>query len=261
MGRRITKTLFYKTTEALQALAKQHQLTVNTLIRGAWALLLNRYSGEKDVVFGATSSGRPPNLVGSESMVGLFINTLPVRVKIPANKSLIPWLQTLQSQQIEAQQYEYTPLIQVQQWSDLQKDSPLFASILVFENYPVDASIAKFGREMEIQETQSVESTNYPLAISAGLGEQLSLEILYDRNRFTAATVKRILGHLEHLLAEFVSKPEANLADFSILTTAEKQQILIDWNNTQVNYQDNICIHQLFEQQVAKTPRCCSRNL
>ena len=243
-----------KSTAALQALAKQHQLTVNTLVRGAWALLLNRYSNEKDVVFGATSSGRPPNLVGSESMVGLFINTLPVRVKIPANKSLIPWLQTLQSQQIEAQQYEYTPLIQVQQWSDVPKDLPLFASILVFENYPVNTAIAEFGREMEIQETQSVESTNYPLAISAGLGEQLSLEILYDRNRFTAAVAKRILGHLEHLLAEFVSQPEANLADFSILTTAEKQQILIDWNNTQVNDRDNICIHQLFEQRVVKTP-------
>ncbi|MGL4884172.1 MAG: condensation domain-containing protein, partial [Waterburya sp.] len=245
--------LSLETTTALKSLAKEHRLTVNTILQGAWALLLSRYSGQEDVVFGATSAGRPPNLVGSESMVGLFINTLPVRVQIAANESLIPWLQTLQSQQIEAQQYEYTPLIQVQQWSDVAKDSPLFASILVFENYPVDTAIAEFGIEMAIEETQSVESTSYPLTISAGLRDELSLEILYDRD-FTAATVKGILRHLAHLLEQFISDPEANLVDLSILTTAEKQQILIDWNNTQVNYQDNLCIHQLFEQQVAKTP-------
>ncbi|MBW4537465.1 MAG: amino acid adenylation domain-containing protein [Pleurocapsa minor HA4230-MV1] len=245
--------LSLETTTALKSLAKEHRLTVNTILQGAWALLLSRYSGEEDVVFGATSAGRPPNLVGSESMVGLFINTLPVRVQVAANESLIPWLQTLQSQQIEAQQYEYTPLIQVQQWSDVAKDSPLFASILVFENYPVDTAIAEFGIEMEIEETQSVESTSYPLTISAGLRDELSLEILYDRN-FDAATVQGILRHLAHLLEQFITDPEANLVDLSILTTAEKQQILIDWNNTQVNYQDNLCIHQLFEQQVAKTP-------
>ena len=242
-------------TEVLKAFAKQHQLTVNTLIRGAWALLLSRYSGEDDVVFGATSSGRPPNLVGSESMVGLFINTLPVRVKVPADRSLISWLQTLQSQQIEAQQYEYTPLIQVQQLSDVPKDLPLFESILVFENYPVDTSIAEFGIEMEIEETQSIESTNYPLTISAGLSNVLSLEILYDRSYFDTATVKRILGHLQHLLTEFVTNPEANLKDLSILTKAEKQQILIDRNSNQINYPDNLCIHQLFEEQAAKTPK------
>jgi amino acid adenylation domain-containing protein/thioester reductase-like protein len=241
-------------TAALKSLAKEHRLTVNSILQGAWALLLSRYSGEDDVVFGATSSGRPPNLVGSESMVGLFINTLPVRVKVPADRSLIPWLQTLQSQQIEAQQYEYTPLIQVQQWSDVPKDLPLFESILVFENYPVDASLGEFGIEMEIEQTQSIESTNYPLAISAGLRDKLTLEILYDRDRFSSSTVTGILGHLQHLLEQFINHPEANLADLSILTKEEKQQILIDWNSNQVNYPDNLCIHQLFEQQAAKTP-------
>jgi surfactin family lipopeptide synthetase C len=242
------------TTAALQSLAKQHKLTVNTFVQGAWALLLCRYSGEQDVVFGATASGRPPNLVGSESMIGLFINTLPVRVKVSAKASLIPWLHTLQNQQIEAQQYEYTSLVQVQQWSDVSQDFPLFETILVFENYPVDALIAESAIAMQIEDIKSIESTNYPLAISAGLSNQLLLEILYDRDRFTCSTVNRILGHLQHLLEEFIAQPEANLADLSMLTTAEKQQILIDWNNNQVNYPDNLCIHQLFEQQVAKTP-------
>jgi amino acid adenylation domain-containing protein/thioester reductase-like protein len=246
--------LSLETTTALKSLAKEHRFTVNTILQGAWALLLSRYSGEDDVVFGATVSGRPPNLVGSESMVGLFINTLPVRVSVPANKSLITWLQKLQNQQIEAQQYEYTPLTQIQQWSNVPQDLPLFESILVFENYPVDTTIAEFGIEMAIEQNQSIESTNYPLTISAGLSDRLSLEILYDCQCFDYSTIQRVLGHLEHLLTEFVTKPEASLKDLSILTNKEKQQILIDWNSNQINYLDNLCIHQLFEQQVTKTP-------
>ncbi|BAZ43881.1 amino acid adenylation domain protein [Chondrocystis sp. NIES-4102] len=234
-----------ETTQIIKAWARSHNLTVNTLIRGAWALLLSRYSGEDDIVFGATSSGRPPNLVGSSAMVGLFINTLPVRVKVDADQSLIGWLQTLQSQQSQAQQYEYTPLIQVQQWSDLSGDLPLFNSILVFENYPVDASIAEFGLAMEITETQSIESTHYPLTISAGLSEELFLEILYDRSLFSDSIIDLILGNLQHILEQFCTSPQASLKDLSLLR--------IDGQSNQVDYPD-FCIHQLFEQQAAKTP-------
>ncbi len=252
-------TISTTTTEALQVFAKQHKLTLNTIFQGAWALLLSRYSGENDVVFGATSSGRPPDLVGSELMVGLFINTLPVRVKITSDESLIAWLQKLQSQQIEAQQYEYTPLIQIQQWSDVPKDFSLFESILVFENYPVDTSIADLGMEMEIKSLQSTESTNYPLTISAGLGKSLSLEILYDRDRFTSSTIERLLGHLQHLLEEFVTKPEAILSELSLLTETEKFQLLQEFNQTQSKIQNPNskipqCIHQLFEERVDKYP-------
>lgn len=121
-------------------------------------------------------------------------------------------------------------------------------------NYPVDAALGEFGIEMEIEETQSIESTNYPLTISAGLSEELALEILYDRSCFDTATVKRTLRQLQQLLTEFITKPKANLKDLSILTKEEQQQILIDWNSNRVNYSDNLCIHQLFERQAAKTP-------
>ncbi|HCF30472.1 MAG TPA: non-ribosomal peptide synthetase, partial [Cyanobacteria bacterium UBA11049] len=241
------------TTAALQSLARQHKLTLNTLVQGAWAILLGRYSGEEDVVFGATSAGRPPALVGSESMVGLFINTLPVRMQVSGDELLIPWLQKLQAQQVEAQQYEYSPLVQVQGWSEVPRDLPLFESILVFENYPVDASLKEWATEMQIHEIRSVETTNYPITIKAALSTELSLEIVGDRSRFDAATITRMLGHLQTLLEGMVANPHQSLCSLPLLTAAEHQQ-LVEWNNTQTDYPKDKCIHQLFEEQVEKTP-------
>ena len=240
------------TTAALQSLARQHKVTLNTLVQGAWAILLSRYSGEEDVVFGATSAGRPPALVGSESMVGLFINTLPVRVQICGDELLIPWLQKLSKQQVEELQYEYSPLVQVQGWSEV-SNLPLFESILVFENYPVDASLKEWATEMQIHEIRSVETTNYPITIKAGIGRELSLEIVSDRSRFNTTIITRMLGHLQTLLEGMVANPHQSLCSLPLLSAAEHQQ-LVEWNNTQTDYPKHKCIHQLFESQVEKTP-------
>ena len=102
-------------TNKLQNFAKQNRLTLNTITQGIWSILLSRYSGENDIVFGATISGRPPDLPGVESIIGLFINTLPVRVNLSAEDELLPWLQQLQIQQIEQESFSYTSLIDIQQ--------------------------------------------------------------------------------------------------------------------------------------------------
>lgn len=242
------------TTAALQSLARQHKLTVNTLVQGAWAILLSRYSGEEDILFGATSAGRPPALVGSDSMVGLFINTLPVRVQVSGDELLNPWLQKLQTQQVEMQQYEYSPLVQVQGWSEVPRDLPLFESILVFENYPVDASLKEWATEMQIHEIRSVESTNYPITLTVGVSTELTLQILSDGARFDTATITRMLGHLQTLLEGIVANPHQSISSLPLLTVAEIHQQLIEWNNTQTDYPKDKCIHQLFEEQVEKTP-------
>ena len=130
-------------TAQLQGLARAHRLTLNTLVQGAWAVLLSRYSGEEEVVFGATVSGRPVELVGVEAMVGLFINTLPVRVEVPSQASLLPWLQQLQERQVEREQYAYSPLVAIQGWSEVPRGVPLFESIVVFENYPVGEALTE----------------------------------------------------------------------------------------------------------------------
>lgn len=242
-------------TFALQSLAKQHQLTLNTLVQGAWALLLSRYSGEEDIIFGATVSGRPPSLSQAEAMVGLFINTLPVRVQIDPEQFLLPWLKQLLAQQVEARQYEYTPLSDIQKWSDIPPGLPLFESIVVFENYPVEASLRDPDINLEIKNRSGFDKTNYPLTVSIVPGEELSLNIAYQQSdRLDSATIKRLLVHLQALLVSITNNPHQRLKDLSLLTASERHQLLIEWNNTEINYSQYKCIHQLFEAQVEKTP-------
>ncbi|MEJ1929594.1 amino acid adenylation domain-containing protein, partial [Nostoc sp. NIES-2111] len=241
------------TTTALQTLAQQNRLTLNTVIQGAYALLLSRYSNQNDVIFGVTSAGRPASVVGAESMVGLFINTLPARVQVNPEELLLPWLQKLQVQRAEVNNYEYSPLMQVQAWSNVPRNLPLFESIVVFENYPMDASLKEWGGNLKVNNIQSLEKTNYPLTVMAVPGTELELKLLYDRRRFDAATITRMLGHFSTLLESIATNPSQQLKDLPWLTVDEKHQFLIDWNNTQAEYPAQ-CIHQLFEAQVDKTP-------
>jgi len=241
-------------TDALKEFARQHHLTLNTLVQGAWALLLSRYSGESDVVFGATVSGRPPALLGVESMVGLFINTLPVRVQISAETELLSWLKQLQAQQVEREEYSYTPLVEIQDQSDVPRNQLLFNSIVVFENYPVDSSLLEGQGSVEIKNVVGFGRTNYPLTVAVVPGGELSIQISYDADRFDDDTVSRMLGHLESLLSGMVAQEGGLVGELPLLTPKEKQQLLLEWNNTWAEYPFDKCIHQLFEAQVERSP-------
>jgi amino acid adenylation domain-containing protein len=243
-------------TAVLNSFVKQHQLTLNTLIQGLWALLLSRYSGEQDIVFGATVSGRPPTLANSESMVGLFINTLPVRVQVNPKQELLPWLQQLLAQQIEARQYEYAPLVDMQKWSEVPASVPLFESIVVFENYPLDETLTQPDlNNVKIKNIQEFEKTNYPLTLSIIPGRELLFKIAYqENNRFDVFSIKQMLEHLQTLLEGMIANPYQRLEQLPLLTSAEQQLLLVEWNNTQIKYPNEKCIHELFESQVEETP-------
>jgi surfactin family lipopeptide synthetase C len=241
-------------SSALQIFVRQHHLTLSTLIQGVWALLLSYYSGESDVVFGVTVSGRPATLPGVESMVGLFINTLPARVQVSNDLSLLSWLQQLQAQQVEREQYAYTPLIDIQGWSDIPRGMSLFESIVVVENYPLKVSLQDLVSGLSIQSVRSLEQTNYPLTLEAMPGDKLFLGIDYDCDRFDAATIGRILGHFQTLLENIVNHQEQKISELSLLTDAQRHQLMVEWNSTEVKYPQNKCIHELFEVQVERTP-------
>ncbi|MCV3212505.1 amino acid adenylation domain-containing protein, partial [Plectonema radiosum NIES-515] len=246
--------LTVEATTALQSLAKQHQLTLSNLVQGAWALLLNRYSGESEVVFGVTISGRPPSLVGVELMVGPLINTLPLRVLVSGEEKLLPWLKDLQVQLVECEQYSYSPLVEIQNWSDIAPGMSLFESIVVFENYPIDESLQQQISSLEIFDIRFIEQTNYPLTLVVVPGSQLSISIAYNTSRFDADTIDRMLGHLQTLLEGMVANPQQHLADLPMLTASEQHQLLVEWNDTFTPYPQEQCIHHLFEAQVKKTP-------
>jgi len=144
-----TLRLSGQVTRRLQSLAREHRLTPNTFLQGAWALLLSRYSGEADVVFGATRAGRHSPVQGVESMVGLLINTVPVRASVSWERRLLPWLQGLRNQWIAMRDFEHTPLVKLQGWSNVPRGMPLFENILVFENYLLDSALRAQGGAWE----------------------------------------------------------------------------------------------------------------
>ena len=242
------------TTAGLHKLGREQQVTLNTVVQGAWALLLSRYSGSEDVVFGATVSGRPASLAGVEEMVGLFINTLPVRVKVESEEGVGGYLRRLQEQQVEVRQYEYSPLVEVQGWSEVGRGVRLFDTIFVFENYPVTGILKESSWGLDVSEVRSIERSNYPLTLIALPGITLRLNLIYDSERYDAASMAQMLKHLETLLEAIAIKPEQPLAALSLLTTAERDQILVEWNQTGRAYAQDCCLHELFEAQAARSP-------
>ncbi|HLK56986.1 MAG TPA: amino acid adenylation domain-containing protein, partial [Chthonomonadaceae bacterium] len=257
---RLQIRLSEETSAALQALARRHRLTINTLVQGVWALLLSRYSGEEDVLFGATVSGRPASLAGVETMVGMFINSLPVRVRVPGSASLVEWLQQLQESMLELREYEYSALIQVQGWSDIPRGTPLFDSLVVVQNTPTVSSVQEPGEDPEpggalkVRSVGSESSANFPLMLLAVPGRQLTLVLSYDVSRYECADMTRMLGHLEVLLEGIASDPDRKIASLPLLTEAERHQWLEEFNATSVAWDEEVCIPTWFERQVERTP-------
>ncbi|HKH46949.1 MAG TPA: amino acid adenylation domain-containing protein [Thermoanaerobaculia bacterium] len=246
------------TTDLLQSVGRRHHVTLNTLVQGAWALLLAHGSGERDVTFGIVSSGRPADLPGIETMMGLFVNTLPLRIGVRDEAPLIEWLRELQANQAEVRELEYTPLAQVRRWSGAESGKPLFESILAFENYPVArAAAGEAGAEegWVLHEVRWRERTEYPLTLIVGPGSQLVLKLLYDPERFTAAAIERLKLQLGTLLAECATAPERPLAALSLLGEAERQQLCLEWNDTARAFKQDHSLTALFERQVDLAPQ------
>ncbi len=239
-------------SSSLQNLVQKYQITLNTLLQAVWALLLYRYSNEDDIVFGATFSGRPASLIGSEEMIGLFINTLPVRVKVPSEEKIGKWLIDLHSMHATLRDFEYSSLSDIQGWSSVPRNLPLFKSIFVFENYPVDSSVINQMMSFKISNVQSFERTNYPLTVVSAPGEKIGIDIAFETAMFNSATIERMLHHLETMLVDISHNPNKQISDISLLTTSEKKIILEDWNQTNISYPDDLCIHQWFEKTVEK---------
>ncbi|HKR15160.1 MAG TPA: amino acid adenylation domain-containing protein [Pyrinomonadaceae bacterium] len=208
----------------LQALARKHQLTLNTLVQGVWALILSHYSGRKDVVFGVTTSGRPAELPGIESMVGIFLNVLPMRARLSVDASLWSWLSQLQQQQFESRQYSHSRLVQVQRLSEVPRGLPLFESILSFENYPIDNSLNEYTRTLALDDVRGYSKTNYALTLIVAPRGVLSIRLVYDRTRFDEPVIAQLLELFSTLLRSLPANAEARLTTMEKLMDETEQQ-------------------------------------
>jgi amino acid adenylation domain-containing protein len=243
-------------TAKLISITQQYQLTLNTILQGVWALLLSRYSGETDIVFGATRACRRSSFEGADSIVGLMINTVPVRVPVRAEEALLPWLARLRKQWLALREFEHTPLVEVQRWSEVPPGRPLFETLQLFEHYNlVDAAFLKRHANRPNREFHLIQQPNYPLTFSAYGGQEITLKLEYDSNRFRERTIQRMLAHLRVALESIADKPDQRVSDVEIVTATERQQLLVEWNATGRAYPWPRSIHQLFEERARLTPQ------
>ncbi|MEN3359374.1 MAG: hypothetical protein V7637_3356, partial [Mycobacteriales bacterium] len=238
-------------SDRVRRMAKRSRLTLNTLVQGAWALLLSRYGAVPEVVFGTTVSGRPAELPGVESMVGMFINTVPTRVRVDEGADVAGWLRELQAAQTESRRFDFVSLPQLQSCSDLPAGASLFDSMVVFENYPISGgSTAGVPRVLGVQ---GAETTNFPLSLSAHLDDRLCFDLAFDPSMFDTSTVERMVGHLLALLREFAADPGRTVGAVPLLSADDRRRLLLDWNDTDASTPGRTFPAE-FEAQVARTP-------
>lgn len=237
-------------SEALREFARARRLTLNTLLQGGWALLLSRYSGDADVMFGSVVSGRPTEIPGVETMVGLFINTLPVRATVNGDEELFGWLLGLQRRQLEANQYQHVSALQLQQWSELPKAVRLFDTVLILENFP---TAGPRGGALD-DEPIYLGRTDVELTVIVVPGDALRVKLLYDQRRFDTETIARIGAHFVTLLRQVPLSAHKPLRELSPLSAEEHRRTVVDWNATATPGYDAVSLMEHLQTQASRTP-------
>jgi thioesterase domain-containing protein/acyl carrier protein len=198
---------------SLTQLAREHLVTLNTVLQGVFALLLARFSGDDDVLFGTTVSGRPPALAGSLAMVGLFINTIPLRVRVQPKARFWAWLQQLQLESGEGREYEHCSAGQIHGFSEATASTPLYESVLVFESYPEeDSELRGSALTADLVESRAVGArTQHPLTLLAGARRGLWLRAIYQASRIDQRSGELILENVRRLLTTLAELPEIDV--------------------------------------------------
>lgn len=212
-------------SDALRRLGQSAGVSLSTVFRAAWALLLSRYSGEQTVTFGAAVAGRPPELPGALEIVGMFINSVPVRVELDPDSTLDSLLARLQADQMAGLAHESTPLSQIQAWAGSTGDAPLFQSLLVFENVP---QALPSGGGIAVVAAEYRQESNYPLSVLVMPGEEMRIHLLHDPDRFDAAEISRLLDHLATTLRSMADAPTDPVRRIESLSDGELASALAD---------------------------------
>ncbi|NNA68671.1 non-ribosomal peptide synthetase [Pseudomonas gessardii] len=242
----------------LRELAQAHQLTVNTFAQAAWALVLRRLSGERDVLFGVTVAGRPVDMPQMQRTVGLFINSIALRVKVPEDDqpcSVRQWLSALLDSNMQLREYEYLPLVTIQEHSELPKGQPLFDSLFVFENAPVEVSVLDRAQSLNATSDSGRTHTNFPLTAVCYPGDDLGLHLSYDQRYFDESTVQGMLAEFKRLLLALVQGFHGEMADLPLMGAQEREFLVHACNQSAHEYPLERSYVELFEAQVAQHPQ------
>jgi len=244
----VRRELSSAASERIAGLARRVQITDSTFAQAVWALLLARYSGRSDVVFGVATSGRTIDVPGAENIVGLLIGTLPMRLEVPPEKRAEAWLRDAQRRQADFRQHESTPLVEVQGWSEMPAGSPLFESILVFQNVPRASELSDPRLSFRVEDIAFYNRTNYPLTLMVHPGSRWEVELTCAPGHVEPALAEQLLVHYAGLLEAVARQPEARLCDLPLLSTEQRNEVVCRWNRTGREYPRERCWHELFGQ-------------
>ncbi|WP_281955802.1 non-ribosomal peptide synthetase [Pseudophaeobacter arcticus] len=242
--------------DRLRQAAAHHGVTLNSFVQLAWAVLLGRYTGQHDVVFGTATSGRPAALRGVETMVGLFINTLPVRVALAAETDLTAALRALQTQLLRSRQHEHMPLAEIQQLTGLPADQTLLHSLLVFEDFGENTYRTQAGG-ISLGAAEFTERANFPVTLLFSVRESQQIGIGFDRSRFDAAMAARILTQFQQVMRSMADLTTGQLGQIDPLSSSERELLTQTWVRDQAwapHADLELSVARGFAQQVQRSP-------
>ncbi|NKQ18771.1 MupA/Atu3671 family FMN-dependent luciferase-like monooxygenase [Brevibacillus laterosporus] len=245
-----------KMTEKLIQISKQRQVTINTIFEACFGVFLQKYSNHTDVVFGSVVSGRPPTLLGSEDMVGLFINTVPKRVKCKDNQVFSSLLQEIQQASLESKDYEYYPLYEIQALSQLKQE--LISHLLIFDNYPLSKGLERLQDKQNmgfsVTSIQFTEHPNYDLTLHIQIDQVVKIKIIYNKLVYIKEQAEQFKTHFMHILHTVTSESDSLIANIELLDQAEKNQIIHKFTNNEQVLCGEKTIQGWFQDQVTKIP-------
>nr|P0C064.2 RecName: Full=Gramicidin S synthase 2; AltName: Full=Gramicidin S synthase II; Includes: RecName: Full=ATP-dependent proline adenylase; Short=ProA; AltName: Full=Proline activase; Includes: RecName: Full=ATP-dependent valine adenylase; Short=ValA; AltName: Full=Valine activase; Includes: RecName: Full=ATP-dependent ornithine adenylase; Short=OrnA; AltName: Full=Ornithine activase; Includes: RecName: Full=ATP-dependent leucine adenylase; Short=LeuA; AltName: Full=Leucine activase [Brevibacillus b len=242
-------------TQQLLRIANQSQVTLNIVFQTIWGIVLQKYNSTNDVVYGSVVSGRPSEISGIEKMVGLFINTLPLRIQTQKDQSFIELVKTVHQNVLFSQQHEYFPLYEIQNHTELKQN--LIDHIMVIENYPLVEELQKNSIMQKVgftvRDVKMFEPTNYDMTVMVLPRDEISVRLDYNAAVYDIDFIRKIEGHMKEVALCVANNPHVLVQDVPLLTKQEKQHLLVELHDSITEYPDKT-IHQLFTEQVEKTP-------
>ena len=246
---RVVISLDEETTQRLTAQARARNLTLNTIVQGAWAVLLSRHTGQEDVVFGSTVAGRAPEIGGVESMVGLLINTVPTRVRLRSADSFNDLVNRLNQEQSRLLPHQYLGLVEIQR---LTKLNDLFDTLVVFENFPRGEEGTAESGSLRFSLLDVSDAAHYPLTLIIGPGQRLDMFFTYHPDHFSSNFVETLSQRFVRLLTAFATAPDQPVNFIDLLDEQERGQIVTEFNQSHTEYPRNRTMMELFAEQVQR---------
>lgn len=244
----------------LAAFGKKHKVTLACLLYCAWGILLQKCEYSKDVIFGTTVAGRSARIRGIEEIVGLFINTLPLRVTVREDENILDLLYRINSDLQQREEFEHTPLVDIKRYCKIKNNEMLFDSILAIENYPLEKHLDHGSDRLSVISHTVSEISHYDLTLRISVLDSIESTFIYNKESFDNHDIESLFYFFKTILNELINDPYRDIRRIEILSSREKHRVLYEFNDTRKEYPGNKTIHWVFQEQVKKTPDIVALN-